>query len=103
MSTLVAIFTGPIAAMGRSVLGPFSEGVELYRTPETGLFGSYGDADVFTYNAHEHPELRHGNRLLLTYNVNSFDNVGDVYRDATIYRPRFVDVELTVHPDRSPR
>ena len=85
-----------VARTSCSPTGPFTEPVELYRTPETGLFGSYGDPDVFTYNAHEHPDLRRGNRLLVTYNVNTFDNVGDVYDDATIYRPRFLDVTLTV-------
>lgn len=89
-----------VAKVACSPTGPFTDAAELYRTPETGIFGSYGDADVFTYNAHEHPELRHGDSLLLTYNVNSFDNVGDVYEDATIYRPRFVDVHLTVRPAR---
>lgn len=83
-----------VARTSCSPTGPFSEPVELYRTPETGLDGSYGDADVFTYNAHEHPQLRQGNKLLITYNVNTFDNVGDVYDDASIYRPRFIDVEL---------
>jgi hypothetical protein len=85
-----------VARTSCSPVGPFTEPVELYRTPETGAAGSYGDPDVFTYNAHEHPDLRHGNRLLVTYNVNSFDNVGDVYDDASIYRPRFIDVELSV-------
>jgi len=85
-----------VARTSCSPTGPFSEPVEVYRTPETGLLGSYEDADVFTYNAHEHPQLRHGNSLLVTYNVNTFDNVGDVYDDASIYRPRFVDVELEV-------
>lgn len=86
-----------VARTSCSPVGPFTEPVELYRTPETGLAGSYGDADVFTYNAHEHPQLRKGNQLLLTYNVNTFDNVGDVYDDASIYRPRFVDVELKLN------
>ncbi|MEJ1922542.1 DUF4185 domain-containing protein [Microbacterium sp. KHB019] len=85
-----------VARTSCSPIGPFSEPVELYRTPETGALGSYGDADVFTYNAHEHPDMRKGNRLLVTYNVNTFDNVGDVYDDASIYRPRFIDVELKV-------
>ena len=85
-----------VARTSCSPTGPFTAPVELYRTPETGAFGSYGDADVYTYNAHEHPDLRHGDRLLVTYNVNTFDNVGDVYEDATIYRPRFIDVQLTV-------
>lgn len=85
-----------VARTSCSPLGPFTEPVELYRTPETGAAGSYGDPDVFTYNAHEHPNLRQGGRILVTYNVNTFDNVGDVYDDATIYRPRFLDVTLTV-------
>ncbi|MBN9154971.1 MAG: DUF4185 domain-containing protein [Microbacterium sp.] len=85
-----------VAKVGCSPTGPFTEAAELYRTPETGAQGSYANANVFTYNAHEHPELRRGNRILVTYNVNSFDNVGDVYDDVTIYRPRFVDVDLTV-------
>lgn len=85
-----------VARTSCSPTGPFSEPVELYRTPETGADGSYSDADVYTYNAHEHPELRKGDRLLVTYNVNTFDNVGDVYDDASIYRPRFLDVELQV-------
>ncbi|WP_233459817.1 DUF4185 domain-containing protein [Microbacterium resistens] len=85
-----------VARTSCSPTGPFTDPVELYRTPETGLAGSYGDADVFTYNAHEHPNLRTGNRILVTYNVNTFDNVGDVYDDASIYRPRFLDVRLDV-------
>lgn len=85
-----------VARTSCSPVGPFTEPVELYRTPETGLLGSYGDADVFTYNAHEHPNLRTGNRILVSYNVNTFDNVGDVYDDASIYRPRFIDVQLKV-------
>lgn len=86
-----------VAQVACSPTGPFTVAAELYRTPETGAFGSYGNANVFTYNAHEHPEDRDGDTLLVTYNVNSF--VGDdLYDDVTIYRPRFVRVELTVTP-----
>lgn len=85
-----------VARTSCSPTGPFTDPVELYRTPETGALGSYADPDVFTYNAHEHPNLRHGNRILVSYNVNTFDNVGDVYDDASIYRPRFIDVQLKV-------
>lgn len=85
-----------VAKVACEPTGPFVDAGELYRTPETGPFGSYGDGDVFTYNAHEHPEFREGDTLLVTYNVNTFDNVGDVYDDASIYRPRFLDVSLTV-------
>lgn len=86
-----------VAQVSCSPTGPFTVAAELYRTPETGAFGSYGNANVFTYNAHEHIENRDGDTLLVTYNVNSF--VGDdLYDDVTIYRPRFVEVELTVTP-----
>lgn len=85
-----------IARTSCSPTGPFGPAVELYRTPETGIFGSYGSGNVFTYNAHEHPDLRKGNTIVITYNVNTFDNVNEVYDDASIYRPRFVTVELKV-------
>lgn len=86
-----------VAQVSCSPTGPFTVAAELYRTPETGLFGSYGNSNVFTYNPHEHPDYRQGDTLLVTYNVNSF--VGDdLYDDVTIYRPRFVEVELTVTP-----
>lgn len=77
-----------------SPTGPFTHPVELFRTPETGLWGSYGDPNIFTYNAHEHPELRSGSTLVVSYNVNTF-NSNAVYDDVSIYRPRFVDVTLT--------
>ena len=77
-----------------SPTGPFVRIGTLYTTPETGQFGSYGNPNIFTYNSHEHPELRDGNRLLVTYNVNSFDT-SDLYEDVTIYRPRFIGVTLT--------
>lgn len=86
-----------VAQVSCSPTGPFEVAAELYRTPETGLWGSYGNANIFTYNAHEHPEDREGDSLLVTYNVNSFDS-DELYDDVTIYRPRFVDVQLTVTP-----
>lgn len=69
-----------------AVEGPYTGKTELYTTPETG-------GDVFTYNAKAHPQLGDGNRLLVTYNVNSFDS-SDLYADARIYRPRYIDVEF---------
>jgi hypothetical protein len=76
-----------------SPTGPFTRVATLYSTPETGQYGSYGNPNIFTYNAHEHPELRADGSLLVTYNVNSFDT-NDLYADATIYRPRFIRVDL---------
>ncbi|MCW5952191.1 MAG: DUF4185 domain-containing protein [Propionibacteriaceae bacterium] len=77
-----------------SPTGPFVNPVTLFEMAEVGALGSYGDPDVFAYNAHVHPELSSNSRLLVTYNVNSFDNVGDVYDDVSIYRPRFIDVTI---------
>ncbi|ASR36698.1 hypothetical protein BAY61_18710 [Prauserella marina] len=70
--------------------GPFTGPTHLYTTPETGEDGTYGNENVFTYNAHAHPEIDRGpGRLVVSYNVNSFDNT-DTYRDASIYVPRFI-------------
>jgi hypothetical protein len=86
-----------VAYTSCSPTGPFVRIGTLYTTPETGAFGSYGNPNIFTYNAHEHPDLRDGDDLLVTYNVNSFDS-NDLYADATIYRPRFVRVTLAPTP-----
>ncbi|WP_328524639.1 DUF4185 domain-containing protein [Kribbella sp. NBC_00359] len=81
-----------------SPTGPFVKPVELYQTPETGATGSYGNANIITYNSHDHPDLRRGNTLLVSYNVNSLDANTDLYADVSIYRPRFVGVTLTAAP-----
>ena len=78
-----------------SPTGPFVNPVELYQTPETGVEGSYGDADIITYNSHDHPDQRRGDTLLVSYNVNSLDPNTDLYADVSIYRPRFVGITLT--------
>ncbi|MGW7276338.1 hypothetical protein ACWGH5_38295 [Streptomyces sp. NPDC054864] len=70
----------------------------LTEMPEVGLFGSYGDKNIFAYNAHAHPTLASGGRWTLSYNVNSFDSTvgaqGAHYRDPSIYKPRFVSFKL---------
>nr|WP_231980042.1 DUF4185 domain-containing protein [Tessaracoccus coleopterorum] len=78
-----------LAYRGDSLTGPFTDPVEVYRMPEVGLFGSYGNPNIFGYNPHEHPELRRGNELVISYNINSFDS-SELYKDVTIYRPRFI-------------
>ncbi|MEO3751969.1 DUF5005 domain-containing protein [Streptomyces sp. B6B3] len=76
-----------------SPTGPFVHETTAYRTPETGATGSYGNPNVFTYNPHEHRGLGDDDELLVSYNVNSL--VGsDLYADASIYRPRFVEITL---------
>jgi hypothetical protein len=80
-------------------VGPFVAQTAIYTAPETGAFGSYADSDVYAYNAHVHPELSTPTNLVFTYNVNSLDPTvgvpGDLYRDVSIYRPRFINLQLT--------
>lgn len=86
-----------VAYTGDSPTGPFTGKTLLYTTPETGLLGTYRNANVYTYNPHVHPSLSNDRRLVLSYNVNSLKGA-DLYEDVTIYRPRFVDVMLD-HPN----
>lgn len=82
-----------------SPAGPFTDDRTVYQTPEGGPWGSYGDPDVYTYNAHAHASLTTANNLVVSYNVNSLDTVEgpakDVYRDVSIYRPRFINVPVS--------
>jgi hypothetical protein len=74
-----------VAYSSCSPSGPFTGKQAVYTTPETG-------GNIFTYNAHAHPGvLGDGKGLVVSYNVNSFVNT-DHYHDASIYRPRFIDV-----------
>jgi hypothetical protein len=76
-----------------SPAGPFVDRTAVYDTPETGPDGSYGDANVYTYNAHAHPEISAPGHLVISYNVNSLVNT-DLYANASIYRPRFLELML---------
>lgn len=85
--------TEPLSAkivMYRSddLAGPYTGKTVLYETPETG-------GNIFTYNAKAHPNLGDRDTLLITYNVNSFDG-DDLYADARIYRPRYIDVDVQI-------
>lgn len=64
--------------------GPFTGPTYLYTAPErTGTH--------IVYDAKLHPALATSGKLLMSYNVNSL-TVADNYADASLYRPRFVDV-----------
>ncbi|WP_163645138.1 DUF4185 domain-containing protein [Mycobacterium saskatchewanense] len=90
-----------VGRFGPSPAGPFGPAIALYRTPESGSAGLYRDADVYTYNAHVHPEYSTSTDLVISYDVNSLDTSpgGDVYRRVSIYRPRFVVVTLRWNRD----
>jgi hypothetical protein len=49
--------------------------------------------NLFTYNALGHPQFIKDNMLLVSYNTNSFE-LDDHFKDALIYRPRFIRVPM---------
>ena len=71
-----------------SPVGPWSDYVIVYTAPETRI-----SPNVFTYNAKAHPHLSTLDRLLISYNVNTFD-FAELFTNADIYRPRFIWLPL---------
>lgn len=74
--------------------GPWENQKLIYETPIP-----KGCDDCWTYNALAHPQLTENEMLLVSYNTNSM-TMEDHYRDALIYRPRFIRVplELILNP-----
>jgi hypothetical protein len=60
----------------------------LYTTPIP-----ESNKNLFTYNAMAHPQFTKGGMLLISYNTNSMV-LEDHFRDADIYRPRFIRVPI---------
>ncbi|RDI49231.1 DUF4185 domain-containing protein [Nocardia mexicana] len=81
-----------VGYLSDSPTGPFTSPTLLYRTTESGPLGFFGDGDVVVYNAHEQPDLRRGNELTITYNLNS--SVQGVLDDSAKYRPNAVNVKF---------
>jgi CHAP domain/Fibronectin type III domain len=75
-----------VAYTAASPTGPFTGPIDLFTAPEPAA-----RQGVIVYDARVHPQLAPSGKLLVSYNVNSL-NVDDLYDDARIYRPRFVDV-----------
>lgn len=69
--------------------GPWSAPVLLYRCPEMA-----GDKGVFCYAAKAHGWAVKGDELLISYCVNTWE-FARLFRDAKVYRPKFVRVKLT--------
>jgi hypothetical protein len=76
-----------VAYVSPSPTGPWSLRSLLYRPPEA-------KGDIVAYNALAHPRLSPRDRLLLSYNLNHIRDAEAVYRDADVYRPRFVLVDI---------
>lgn len=69
--------------IGQSPVGPWSDIIELYETPES-------KSGIFTYNAKAHPALSRPGELLISYNTITLDFWNDIKKDVSIYRPRFI-------------
>lgn len=70
-------------------VGPWSDYEVVYTAPE-----DTRTPNSYTYNAKAHPHLSTPDRLLISYNVNTFDFAENI-ADADIYRPRFIWLPLT--------
>ena len=75
-----------VAYTSCSLTGPWNGPTTIYHTPEAG-------GNLFTYDARLHPQFSRDGKLVVSYNVNSFD-FADLMHDVRIYRPRFVEVTL---------
>src|SRR5690606_2127096 len=73
---------------GNSPAGPFHLRKKVWSTPEI-----YDDVDFYTYNAKAHPHLSPRGKLLISYNVNSFDFANDIKFHPWHLRPRFITVK----------
>jgi len=76
-----------VAYTAASPAGPFTGPQQLFSAPE-----ARPGTPIITYDAHLHPALARPGKLLVSYNVNSLDD-GANLADASIYRPRFVEVD----------
>ncbi len=74
--------------IGDSPVGPFHFYRGIWNCPEV-----LEDPDILVYNAKAHPHLSTPGKLLISYNVNTF-NFWDHFSNADIYRPRFITLEL---------
>ena len=77
----------------RSPEGPWSDPVRVFKVPEPGE-----DDKLITYAAKGHAHLSRDGELLISYCVNSTD-FGQIFRDASLYRPRFIRVPLDMLPE----
>ena len=68
--------------------GPWTRATSIYSVPDVDRDRSY-----FTYAAKGHLHLSRPDELLITYVVNAHE-FGAMFRDAGIYRPRFIRMSL---------
>lgn len=74
--------------VANSPAGPWFGKKHIYTIPER------SDSTVFTYNAMAHPQYGSGKKWLISYCVNA-KNIPDLYKNASIYKPRFFWVPVS--------
>ena len=79
---------GILVRTAPSPLGPWSAPREVFRPTEPA-----GDKDLFSYAAKGHAALSPPGELLISYIVSAHD-FWRLFREADLYRPRFVRVPL---------
>lgn len=67
--------------------GPWRDPLPVLRAPEA-------RGDVVAYNPFIHPQFTASGRLLVSYNLNHIRDPTALYRDAALYRPRFLRVDM---------
>jgi hypothetical protein len=67
----------------------FGPAEPIYKCPER---ENDPTGKVFTYNAKAHPHLSTPGTLLISYNVNTFNDTGEQIAYGEIYRPRFIEL-----------
>ncbi len=78
-------FTGKTGMrLGKHPWGPFGDIEVIWHAPES------RQENFYTYNAKAHPHLSPAGKLLISYNVNSFDFLKDLDKHPKFYRPRFI-------------
>lgn len=72
-----------------SPVGPFSNEKLLYTVDEP----NFEVDSMMTYNAMVHPQYRKDDKILMCYNVNTYD-MDKVFKKASLYQPRFFWVPI---------
>ena len=81
-------FSGRLAAYAATrPEGPYQGPAILYEAPEA-------DDRVAAYNPFVHPQFAQQERFLISYNVNHLHDEQIHFRDARLFRPRFIRVDL---------
>lgn len=85
MDTTTTFSPDLVAFTACSPQGPWQNRTLLFQTPESDV------ENLITYNAHAHPQFANEQGWLISYNVNT-RIFGELFLDASIYRPRFIRV-----------